>query len=109
MCQIQPVGATCGRPKTNAFRVQEYATKFLLHTVGRCLGAAAKKVSVQQNGGSKPPPYELVYCVAGAMVISKLLLRTLLNKTNFLFAKSCAYLDTYCGLCYNKRKKGGVV
>lgn len=22
--------------------------------------------------------------------------------------KSCACIDTYCGLCYNKRKKGGV-
>ena len=30
------------------------------------------------------------------------------NKSNFLFVKSFTCLDTYCGLCYNKRKKGGV-
>ena len=66
-------------------------------------------IRVRKNGRFVNRPYELVYCVAGAMVISKFLLRTLLNKTNFLFAKSCACLDTYCGLCYNKRKKGGRV
>ena len=32
----------------------------------------------------------------------------LLKQKQLSFVKSCACLDTYFGLCYNKRKKGGV-